>query len=488
MARLTIHEGETTRIVPFDAPARLADVLLSGSAAIPHPCGGRGSCGKCSVALSGDVSTPNEAEVRCGTRLSCQAVLLGNADVTLLKSQMTQIAQGSGASLILGKPQQGRYGAAIDIGTTTLALAVYDLQSGARLGAAAMENPQRTVAVDVIGRMDAAMKGQDDLLQSQVTSAIQTMLQAVHVPVDTAVITGNTTMLYLLTGRDPACMSRAPFAANHLFGEEIMLQGISAYLPVCLHAFVGADTTCALLASGMVDQDETTLLVDVGTNGEMALWHGGMLYVASTAAGPAFEGAGIRYGCAGVDGAIDRCTVQDGRLICRTIGGKQAVGICGSGLVDVLAALMETQQMDETGALDEDEAPLRDGIAITQADIRAVQLAKAAIHAGMLRLMQGANVAPGDIRTVYLAGGFGQHLNIRNAAKIGLFPAELADRVQVIGNAALDGAALLLGDTDKRGSLRRMSQVARHVRLDGDAAFAQLYVDAMLFGDELLHL
>lgn len=492
MATLTIHQGHQAVKLDFDAPQPLSSLLATAGLSIGQPCGGRGSCGKCAVLLAGNVSAPNHAEQRCGLRLACQAIITGNAEVTLpYLLPMTQIAGGSAADLQPSQPMPGKLGAALDIGTTTLALLLYDLTSGKCLGRASILNPQTAVAADVIGRIDAALKGRAQELRQQIEEAIDALLaaacatsDATTASVDAMTITGNTTMLYLFTGRDPTPLSCSPFRADCLYGTETRLHDRQVYLPDCMHAFVGADTTCAILASGMLERTETALLCDVGTNGELALWHQGRLYIASTAAGPAFEGAGINCGCGSIPGAIDQVTLNSGQLVCHTIDEANAVGICGSGLVDAIAAMLETEALDETGFLEDDEFLLRDGITLTQADIRAVQLAKAATNAGIMSLLSAAGCDAAAVTTVYLAGGFGSHLNIRSAARIGLIPAELADKVQVIGNAALDGAALLLMDTLLREKAAHMREITQHVRLDGNPEFAARYVDAMLFPEE----
>ena len=489
MPRLTIHRGPQTVAVAFCDAQRLSALLERAGQPLPHPCGGRGVCGKCAVLLEGDVSAPNESEKRCGTRLSCQAVIHGDAAVILPDAlPMEQIEAGSGAVRTPVRPMPGQLGAAVDIGTTTLALRLYHLQTGACLAASTMLNPQTAVAADVIGRIDAAMKGQLAGLQASIGNAIQTLLrtacaQADVPPEDTAslVITGNTTMLYLLTGRNPACLSRAPFEADCTFGEAYALLGRHCYLPHCLHAFVGEDTTCALLASGMLEKPETALLCDLGTNGEIALWHGGRLYVASTAAGPAFEGAGISCGCGSIPGAIDRVRAENGALRIHTIGERKPVGLCGSGLVDAVDALLELEIVDETGAMEDASFQLAEGVQLTQRDVRALQLAKAAMAAGMDSLLHAAGCPASDVASVYLAGGFGSHLSIASAARIGLIAPALADRVHVIGNAALDGAAMLLMDTSLRDRTAELHRQAQHVRLDGNAFFSQRYVDAMMF-------
>ena len=252
----------------------------------PHPCGGRGTCGKCAVRLEGAVSQPNEAEQQAGTRLSCQAVILGDANVILQQEVLAQIQTHSAVDAQLGVPMAGNIGAAVDIGTTTIALKRYDLRTGMLLGESAMENPQVQVAADVMGRIGAAMDGQLVVLQKQVLDAISRLLVQAGGPVDAMVVTGNTTMLYLLTGKDPTCLSCVPFEADTLFDTETRILETRTYLPPCMNAFVGADITCAVLASEMCEK-ETALLCDVGTNGEIALWKDGILYVTSTAAGRA---------------------------------------------------------------------------------------------------------------------------------------------------------------------------------------------------------
>ena len=491
MPTLTIRRGHQVFTHTFDAPARLADLLDQAGLPMGKPCGSRGICGKCAVLLEGNVSAPNAAEQRCGARLSCQAQVLGDASVLLPEEQpMSQIEAGHATALQPGQSMPGKLGAAIDIGTTTLALRLYDLHSGDCLASSTMLNPQTTVAADVIGRIDAAMHGSLEALRLSIESALHTLLLSACAQADCSpddvtslVVTGNTTMLYLLTGRDPATLSHAPFQADCLFDLECRLLGRNAYLPPCLHAFVGADTACALLASGMLKDGRSSLLCDIGTNGEIALWHEGHLSVASTAAGPAFEGAGISCGCGSIPGAIDRVCVENGALCIHTIGGKKPSGLCGSGLVDAVAALLKTGLIDETGAAEEDPLILAQDITLTQRDIRAVQLAKAAMAAGTAALLHAAQCGESQIASVHVAGGFGSHLNIQSAAAIGLISPDLATRVRVIGNAALDGAAMLLMNTSLREELRRQAAQAEHVRLDGNPFFSTRYVEEMLFPD-----
>jgi len=295
------------------------------------------------------------------------------------------------------------------------------------------------------------------------------------------VVAGNTTMLYLLVGRNPECLSHAPFEADHLFDAEDTLFGIPTYYPPCMNAFVGADITCAVVASGMCNQSDTALLCDIGTNGEIALWKEGKLYVTSTAAGPAFEGAGISCGCGSVPGAIDRVWVENGAIAAHTLGEQPVVGVCGSGLIDAVAAFLETEDIDETGAAELDELPLRDGICLRPKDIRAVQLAKAAIAAGIQTLLQLANVPESEIRQLYIAGGFGSHLNVDSAAAIGLIPKSLVSRVLIIGNGSLSGAAEMLLHSAQQAGGRVLAKESQHVNLGGNPKFNENYMEQILF-------
>lgn len=488
MKQLTIRQNGETERVSFEGTPLVQTVLAQAGRAPDLPCGGRGRCGKCAVTLSGQVSAPNAAEQRAGVRLSCQAVLLGDAQVVLPDTRQNRIEASVSAIRAAASAAPG-LGAAIDIGTTTLVLKLYDLQTGQDIATAARMNPQRAVAADVMGRIGAALSGQARRLQSDVLAALQAMLDEVcrkagRNDVVRIVAAGNTTMLYLLTARNPDCLAHAPFEADTLFDTQAVLLGLPVYYPSCMNAFVGADITCAVLASGMCEKDETALLCDIGTNGEIALYRKGRLFVTSTAAGPAFEGAGISCGCGSVDGAIDHVWVEDGEIRVHTIADAPACGLCGSGLIDAVAVFLETEQINETGAAGDDVLPLSGSVALSRMDIRAVQLAKAAIAAGIQVLLEEAGIREEEVRTLYIAGGFGSHLNAASAAAIGLYPASMQDKVRSIGNASLSGAAEMLLCPQRQEFMRRIASSARHIQLGGNPRFNALYVEKMLFGND----
>jgi len=470
MKIIVIRNGIANEVKYIGTPM-LSGVLEGAGYGMPHPCGGRGVCAKCRVFVNGN------------QELSCQYRLGYEEDITVEipdADEMKQI-ELEGGDVVFMDPMPGAVGCAIDIGTTTVAIRSYDLVSGKQVGEIGFINPQTEIAADVMGRIDAAMKGKLSLLQQQICEAIEYGLEQTETDPDSMVITGNTTMLYLLAGLDPSSLSHAPFKADCLFDTKLNFGPTIAYLPPCMHAFVGADISCAVMASTMCEKEETSLLVDIGTNGEIALWKDGRLYVSSTAAGPAFEGAGISCGCGSIKGAIDAVRIEGGHAEVHTIGDAPVKGVCGSGLIDAIACFIDLGLIEETGATDEDELPLGNGVALLPKDISMVQLAKSAIAAGMATMMAEAGIEAQDIKQVYIAGGFGSHLNIDSAIRIGLLPAEFHDRISVIGNAALTGAAQILADMEKIDVVRRIASVSEHVNLGGNPMFNNLYMENMVF-------
>ena len=470
----------TEYALSFEGTPTVAEVLRQNGLYAPSPCGGNGKCGKCAVFLSGQVSAESEAEVRTGSRLACKARLLGDAKGHFLHDQ-TEFASIESTDFAPAEPLSA-LSAAVDIGTTTLAAKVFDT-CGQTVGSAACLNPQSTYGSDVISRLNAALHGDGEALRECLTESISALLErAGGAQAKTLTFTGNTAMLYLLTGRDPRSIAVSPFRADCLFGETVLWQGRQVYLPPCMNAFVGGDITCAVLASGMTERAETALLCDIGTNGEIALWKNGALYVTSTAAGPAFEGGEISCGCGYIPGAVHRVEAAGGRLYAHTVGNFPAVGICGSGLLDAAAAMLETGFMDETGAMDGD-LPLTVGgktVLLTQKDIRQLQLAKGAFAAGLEVLLSRAGVSEEEIGTVYLAGGFGTHLSPVSAGRIGLLPPVLARKTVPLGNAALTGACMLLS-ADTRKKAQEIARSAVHIPLGGSEEFNNAFVEHMLF-------
>ena len=480
MPELKIHTPEGTLTKRFDGEVLLYELLADMPDSPGRPCGGGGSCGGCRVAAQGALSEAPDAD---GYVLACCTRATGDCEVWLPKRQtMAQIETGTPEMLHALEPMAGEYGSAVDLGTTTIVLRLFSLKDGRELATVSCENPQRAVAADVIGRIESALKGRLPMLRAMVRGAVDQLeqkafqLAGIGARADVRVVAGNTTMLYLYTGRNPETLSHAPFEADCLFG----MREKNEWLPACAGAFVGADITCAVLAGGMMQSDATTMLVDIGTNGEIVLRHNGKLYCCATAAGPAFEGGGISCGTGSIPGAVDTVRAQAGKLEYTTIGGAEAGGVCGSGLIDLLAALLDLEWMDETGALD-DDVEVAPGVTITQKDIRQVQLAKGAIAAGMQVLMARAGIGCGDVKKLYIAGGFGSHLNLNSAARIGLIPPQLAGKAVVLGNASLGGAQRLLLDKQAWETACAIAGEAQCLNLAEEADFTDAFMECMMF-------
>lgn len=503
MVRLNLVTGEKAVSIPAHENVLLSEILRIHGQAPAMPCAGQGRCGKCRVIASGTLSAPSSAErahltqeeLARGVRLACCVRVEGDCRVTLSDSARSQICLSGVMDAVSLRPRFHVCGAAVDIGTTTLAASLYGAD-GTLLAQASAANPQAAWGADVISRIEAALRGAGGDLAACVRRDVDGLLHQMAAQariasgeIDALVITGNTAMLHLFTETSPEPLSHAPFAAERLFGEvcpagSLRLSacpGASVYLPRCMSAFVGADIATALLASGICGKSETRMLVDIGTNGEMALWHRGALFCCSTAAGPAFEGAGLSMGMHGQDGAVDHVTIRDGALLPHVIGGASPRGICGSGVIDALACLLETGALDETGLLEAAPAPIAPPVALTQKDVRMVQLAKSAISAGLRTLLRTVNISCPDVAELAVAGGFGSYLNAASAGRIGLIPEELVPKVRVLGNAALSGASMLLLDETLAAACERLAQGAETLELSANPIFTQYYTEGMFF-------
>lgn len=481
MPELTVHTANEELRIPF-AGAPFLHALIDHIPDAPgRPCGGGGKCGGCAVAAAGSFSvSPDET----GRVLACQAKVTGDAEIWLpRRSALSQIETRSFTAGYGFNPMEGEYAAAVDLGTTTIALKLLRLSDGETLCTVSCENPQRMIAADVIGRIEGALNGRLAPLTALVRDCVDSLERQAFAlaglpgrRADVRTVAGNTTMLYLFTGRNPVSLSAAPFEADCLFG---MREGRDV-LPACAGAFVGADITCAILSSGMMKTGRTAMLIDIGTNGEIALLHDGVLRCCATAAGPAFEGGGVSCGTGSIPGAIDSAKAEDDALSFTTISGEPPCGVCGSGLIDLTAALLNMEIIDETGAMDEDYI-ISENVSLTRQDVRQIQLAKGAIAAGMQVLLSQAGIGCEDVNTLYIAGGFGSHLNLASAARIGLIPAELVKKAKVLGNASLAGAQQLLLDRDSLSEADDIAARAQCLNLAAIPAFTNAFMECMLF-------
>ncbi len=437
----------------------LADVGI----AMIKPCGGNGICGKCTITVNGK------------TVCACKTYI--DSDSTIYYTAKSSVIQGvtygvtpefEKAPLI----DEG-FGVAIDVGTTTVAGYVYKFPECVPVKSICVPNTQAEFGADVISRIDFFAKDGADRLKQAVCDVIDQIADGFDIK--KYVICGNTTMLYLLTGEDPSSLAVAPYHAERLFGEW---EG-NNYLVRCISAFVGSDVTSAILACRLDEQD-SAMLVDIGTNGEMVLKSNGKMLSCSTAAGPCFEGAGITCGTPAVSGAINSVFIKDGKVEFSTIDDKTPIGLCGTGLIDAIAALLELGIIDNTGYMEDRFCFGTSDVYLSPEDVRKFQLAKSAIRSGIDTLLDQADVKYEQIDTFFIAGGFGSFLNIKSAVAVGLIPADLAEKVRVIGNGAGVGASMIL---QSRYCLEKSKSIADSIETVtlNNSCFMEKYVDNMFF-------
>ncbi|MGI5971379.1 MAG: ASKHA domain-containing protein [Oscillospiraceae bacterium] len=505
-------------IFEFDKSSKTVSELLAEEGAAPDTtCGGRGTCGKCRVRASGKLSSITAAErslltreeIAAGVRLACQVKPAGPCSVRLEERRGQIILTGGMLPDFTFGPERGTLGFAVDVGTTTLAGYLYDLKAAKLLNEVSALNPQRIYGADVISRMQKSLEGGERELSDCILRGIDSLaLKAAGNragDIDYIVIAGNTAMLYLLTGRSVGSVARAPFEADCLFGETVTASGLGLRIPkkdaavyLCrsASAYVGADITAAALSSRLASRNGANLLIDVGTNGEMVLSIDGRMLCCSTAAGPALEGAGISMGSGAVAGAVSRVSAENGAIACEVIGGGKAQSICGSGIVDAVAAFLKLGAVDETGRINkeasrelgilmeadgEEGLRLADKLYITQKDIRAVQLAKAAICAGCIAILKHCGLRPEEVDTLFLAGGFGSFIDPVSAERIGLIPAPLGRKAVVLGNAAGAGASMILLSGAERAASEALASCMETVPLYKDEIFLEEYINRMIF-------
>ena len=403
-------------------------------------------------------------------------------------------------------------GVAIDVGTTTLAAYLADLETGRTLATAGVPNPQIAYGEDVMSRIGYAVRGSDESTQlqrvlvetlSHMVADLTSQVSASTSRVVEYVVVGNTAMHHLFLGLPVRQLGLAPYVAaiNEALDVKARDLGLPSSGGAYVHllpnvaGFVGADHVAMLLATESLWSNHTAIALDIGTNTEITLIHEGRKLCCSCASGPAFEGAHLRDGMRAAPGAIERARFSGGKLQVQTVGNVPAVGICGSGVVDAIAQLRLAGHLDARGRFRDEELPRfgADGrayvlvpatasgngrdIALTQRDVNEIQLAKSAIRSGIERLLWQADARPEQIELLVIAGAFGAYIDIESAMVIGMFPSISLSNCHQVGNAAGAGARQALLSTERREAAKRLASQIEYVELSGDARFAQLFVE-----------
>ncbi len=443
---------------------KLSDVLLKNGIYVDHPCGGKGTCKKCTVIVNGQ------------PQLSCRYIVTSDIEVT--QPDKNEIVSETGISTVKAETENMCF--ALDIGTTTLALALVSLDNKTVIETITRTNPQKMYGADVISRIEYCRKSSHTqlhkILIAEINSMIDSFSYAKGIPL---FVSGNTTMLHLFWGVDPSSIGVSPYTPVFLEmqtadGGEIGLKGVSRVesLP-CISSFAGADIVAGLNFTGIPENDKFSLLIDLGTNAEIALVSNDGVICTSAAAGPCFEGANISCGMSASQGAVCAYS-KDGY---RTIGNVSPKGICGTGLVDVIAELLY-DEIDETGYMEKEIFEIADGVSISQADVRQYQLAKSAVFSAVETLLKYKKVTHNDVEKVYISGGFSAGINIKNAVKTGLISKKFENKCVPLNNSSLLGTINYACGKDETASILKNSE---YVDLSSTNDFSQLFIENMMF-------
>lgn len=507
----------------------LLEMLQEKNEYISAPCNGNGICGKCIVRYKSGATEPtkqdreflSEKQLEQGYRLACQSypteeykVEIPELEETIevlsqWENQRTEEILKNTAEGTAEKTENALYGICIDIGTTTLAALLVNLETEADCQTAVSVNHQRAYGSDVLSRISASNSGKKWEIQRCIRQDLQKLIRELlqkekitEQQIQRIVIAGNTTMCHLLRGFSCETLGVAPFlpvdlswmegsAADFLGMKEldtkvVILPGISA--------FVGADIMAGIAKMNMHRSEGYHLLLDIGTNGEMVLGNCRHMYVTSTSAGPAFEGGNISCGMAGIPGVISHVFMEEtGKAGFQVIGEadgenkkkQQAIGICGTGMIDLVYELRKHQMIDEHGTYSDlyfdTGYELAGKVKFTQNDIREIQMAKAAIRAGVDILVKKAGIAFDEVDNCYLAGGFGTKIDIKKAAGIGLIPKELEVKTIPVGNTVLAGTKEVLLGRISKDELEKIQTMADVINLAEENDFEELYLSYMDF-------
>ncbi|MDO5292206.1 MAG: ASKHA domain-containing protein [bacterium] len=489
----------------------LIEALQQENVFVDSPCGGNHTCGKCKVlvAKGNDQKVTKDEElllskeeVMRGMRLACSFVI--DQDITVFvrdnrKKNKWMLKDSVKPSM----PIDEELYIAIDIGTTTVEFHIIESKTKRVVAKHRFYNPQITYGADVIARITYCIthkEGQGvlhDCLFDSLNKEIETCCKKYGIlsrQIVKAAVVCNTTMSYLVQQADVCELAKAPFIVRkkgdcHYTGKELGLTvcpDASVYMTPIIGGHVGSDAFACLVATKVDQQEGNYLIVDVGTNGEILLSAKGALYACSTAAGPAFEGAGLSCGMRADSGAITKAVVKDDQIVVNVVDHVEAAGISGSGIIDVLAAMLKLQVMDDSGYIKEDVYGengywVAGKAYVTRNDVRQIQLAKGAIYAGIECLLRKAGIYKEEIDGIYLAGAFGSNINVRNAMVLGLLPNVDVRKVDNVGNAAIAGAKeLLLNSSIRQAYLEKKGQI-QHVELADTPQFRETFINSLNF-------
>jgi len=494
MEKHTIRLHPLGKVLEVNNQTPLIDVLHEYG--VEFPCGGRGTCGKCTIKLlEGEINTDeanqkaiNKRGLSNDYRFACLSKCSSNITINIDQFNHLILADESEFNFV---PQDG-FGVAIDLGTTTVVAQLIDLTSARVLAVETMLNPQVKFGADQITRIQSCLDGCASemclIIRAAVGTLIELMLRKHEVEIRKVMLVGNSVMQLIFSNGDVSPLSMYPFHSDSIgmktydpkeLGWDFHVSEQVKFLP-CIESFVGSDILAGIVATNLYQKEKYSALIDLGTNGEIVVGNKNQIVCASTAAGPAFEGASIFMGMRAVTGAIASLTLINSKIDCSVIGNTEPKGICGSALIDAIAILRKLDLIGMFGEINsgETQVQIAGNVFLTQKDIQEFQLAKAAIAAGLKILITKLSIELNDIEKIYIAGGFGNYITIDNVISTGMLECE-KDVIQKMGNTALLGAKMLL--FSKPEILDEILLKTKHINLEGESDFQDIYVDKMIF-------
>lgn len=482
VCRVVFQPGSVSAEVPEGI--MVSEAAVKAGVKIKLPCGGRGRCGKCLVTVN------NERVLACQTKVRDGMVVTVPSEDTGKVIVATNYRVLDYEEIL---PLSGGYGLAVDIGTTTVAAEIVDTENGTTLFKSSGMNLQRTRGEDVLARIQYAEEGGTEELHRMILDTINDMIEAFPVDnssIKSVYISGNTTMIHLFLNVDPSPIRLPPFnpvvTEAEIKGSQSGLHINPDAKVVCMpsvSSYVGGDITSDIVDSGMDISKGTSLLIDVGTNGEVALGNRDMQICCSSSAGPAFEGSQMTSGMLAKEGAIDSIRISDGRISYTVIGGGKPKGICGSAIIDLIAELFKSGYIDKRGNFTvksgaKDVFEIAENVVITQTEIKNVIMTKAAVYSAARSLVRNVGMTFGDLEKIYIAGGFGNFIDLDSAITIGLFPDVDRDKFEYLGNASLSGAKRALMCAKFRKRIADLFPKMTYLDLSSDPVFYDEYMSA----------
>lgn len=487
---IKVNIKNLNRTLHCEKGENLLKVIQKHHINIQSSCGGNGTCGKCKVFNCDE----NKFILSCQTTVTKEINLIIDTietdkvnDLNLTNVKRTDIKKAEG------------YGLIADIGTTTLAIYLLDLSNGEIIDKSSCINPQSIYGADVLSRIEQAKKQGTATIQGVLVDSLNKTISEFKTTHSISKITvfyasGNTTMLHIFLNINPESIGVSPYTPvfleqKEVAGKTINLDVDKVIILPSISSFVGADITMGIIASGMLKYKKS-LLIDLGTNGEIVLKNGKTLFATSTAAGPAFEGANIACGSGGIPGAITRVDFIENKLDIAYLGDRPRT-ITGSGIVDFISILLDKNVINQSGAynlVDHHDFTCKDGkvfitndIYLSQKDVRQVQLAKSAIRSGIDTLLNLNGIDYSEIEKVFIAGGFGFYLNPVNAIAIKLLPEVFINKIDVIGNSSAAGAFICALNEKQLESANLISKQVKVIELSVNKIFNNYFIENLSF-------